>query len=93
MNKSVFHIPEGSESEFDFGFTAATKEEINHTKTQEFNEIEQKYQKIISKLLKTIGPFLNNLAKDGEDKEYIYWPNRKEKIEKFEMKLRQIAEG
>ena len=88
MSKNMFHISEDAELDFDFGFIAASKDDI---KVEEFSSKEIEYQKIITNLIKTIDPFLNNLAKDGENKEYIYWPNRKEKIEEFRKKLRKIA--
>jgi hypothetical protein len=96
MSKKMYSIPEDSEPEFDFGFMATSavkllKEAIQHTRVEEFSERELEYQKIITDLLKTIDPLLNMLAKDSEKAEYIYWPNRKEKIEEFRKKLRKIA--
>ena len=91
MSKNMYSIPEDSEPEFDFGFMATSKDDIQHTRVEEFSERELKYQKIITELLKTIDPLLNRLAKDSEKAEYIYWPNRKEKIEEFRKKLRKIA--
>ena len=37
-------------------------------------------------------PLLNNLAKNPE-KEYIYWPNRIDKLEAFRDKLREVYES
>jgi hypothetical protein len=90
----MFQIPEDpDEFEFDFGFFGASKDEIHASKIEEFSSVEADYQKRIQKLIKAIEPFLNNLAKDSDTKEYIYWPNRKEKIAEFAMKLRKIADG
>jgi len=82
--------------EFDFGFTAATSEEINapvvqHVTTKVLTETERKYETIIDNLLKAVDPLLNNLAKDSDSKTYIHWPNRAAKIEEFRVRLRKIA--
>ena len=39
-----------------------------------------------------IQPLLNNLQKNPE-KEYIYWPNRLEKVEEFSDKLSEVYKG
>ena len=36
-------------------------------------------------------PLLNNLAKDADTKEYIYWPSRKTKIQEFVTKLQEVV--
>lgn len=77
--------------DFDFGFTSASEDEIVAPIVVNNNEIEVKYQKIIDKMLKAINPLLNNLAKDADTKDYIHWPNRKQKIEEFKNKLNKIA--
>ena len=56
-------------------------------------ETAEGYQKIISNLLKSIEPLLTNLAKDADTKEYIYWPDRKIKIDSYRKKLYAIASG
>jgi len=77
--------------DFDFGFTSASEEEIVAPLFVNTNDIEVKYKKIIDKMLKAINPLLNNLAKDSDTKDYIHWPNRKQKIEEFKNKLNKIA--
>ena len=37
-------------------------------------------------------PLLNNLQKNPE-KEYIYWPNRLDKVEEFRDKLTEVYNG
>ena len=43
-------------------------------------------------LYNMIQPLLNNLQKNPE-KEYIYWPNRLEKVEEFSDKLKEVYTG
>ena len=82
--------------DFDFGFTAATSDEINapvveHVTSKVLTETEKKYEAVIDNLLKAIDPLLNNLAKDSDQKAYIHWPNRAEKIKEFKARLQKIA--
>lgn len=82
--------------DFDFGFTSASEDEIKAPVLQDLNlktETAEGYQKIISNLLKSIEPLLTNLAKDADTKEYIYWPDRKIKIDSYRKKLYAIASG
>lgn len=76
--------------DFDFGFTAVDEHEL---------EIAQKAAKVtndaaatqnkLDELYNAIQPLLANLKKNPE-KEYILWPNRVEKVDQFEDKLRKI---
>jgi hypothetical protein len=84
----------------DFGFTAVSDEEF---KQREINaakkamltvedKVEQQ-KRINQNIRDAIIPLLQNLMKDADEKEYIYWPNRKEKIQLFIQKLNRIASG
>ena len=86
---------------FDFGFTAVDETELeavqqaqdiaNETSTT-VSELEKRVKELEAKsdkLLGAIQPLLNNL-KANPEKEYIYWPNRIEKVEKFEEHLLNI---
>lgn len=76
--------------DFDFGFTAVDENEL---------EIAQQAAKVtntaaatqakLDELYNAIQPLLSNLKKNPE-KEYILWPNRVEKVDQFEDKLRKI---
>ena len=76
--------------DFDFGFTAVDENEL---------EIAQQAAKVtndaaatqakLDELYNAIQPLLTNLKKNPE-KEYILWPNRVEKVDQFEDKLRKI---
>tara|TARA_Y100000004_G_scaffold131063_1_gene147858 strand:+ start:63 stop:392 length:330 start_codon:yes stop_codon:yes gene_type:complete len=55
------------------------KAEIDQTKTA-LDSMKEDYEKRMRTLEKAIVPLLVNLAKNPE-REYILWPNRKEKIE------------
>jgi hypothetical protein len=77
--------------DFDFGFTAVDETELEavtvasqqvaaaSTDTKEMqNKMDTMYNAMI--------PLLNNLQKNPE-KEYIYWPDRHNKVEQFRDKL------
>lgn len=64
----------------DFGFSAVSEAEYNQVLTQADQTVEN-YKARIAELEKLIVPFLVKLIKTA-DKEYIYWPNRKEQIER-----------
>lgn len=78
---------------FDFGFTAVNENELESvqklsSQVQEATSLEQRNQQ----LYESIQPLLTQL-KQNPDKDYIYWPNRVEKIEQFERHLLSIYEG
>ena len=78
------------EEVFDFGFTTVTEEELEVVqKAQKSEETAQIVQEKIDRLYNAIQPLLNNL-KVNPSKEYIYWPNRMEKVEQFETYLQKI---
>lgn len=73
---------------FDFGFTAVDENELEavqqaaaqaSTSSETATELEDKLNKLYNAIL----PLLTNLKKNPE-KDYIYWPNRVEKVEAFE---------
>lgn len=83
--------------DFDFGFSLVNETELEAV--QEAQETVVSTTKVasataqkIDKLYNLIVPLLNNLAKNPE-KEYIYWPNRVEKIEAFREKLNEVYNG
>lgn len=77
--------------ENDFGFSIVSEEELRtheeELKLQVLNE-----NKRLIKLRDMIMPLLKNLC-ENEEKEYIYWPNRKEKIEKFIENINKIVDS
>ena len=77
------------DDDFDFGFTTVGEDEFVAREQKVTNNADTKVQK----MYKMIIPLLNNLAKDADVKEYIRWPNRKEKIAEFIRKLDQILES
>lgn len=82
--------------DFDFGFTAVTADELEEVRAVR-NEAEQlqgnahEWQQKAQSIYSAVMPLLNNLASDA-DKDYIYWPDRTEKIEMFKRKLLQILD-
>jgi hypothetical protein len=83
----------GDNDLFDFGFTAVNEDELEavqqlSTQVEEATSLEER----VNKLYNSITPLLNQL-KANPSKEYIYWPNRVEKIEQFEDHLYKIYKG
>ena len=79
---------------FDFGFTAVSEEELEVV--QKTSESAAKaaatatsYEDKLNKLYNAILPLLSNLKKNPE-KDYIYWPNRTERVEQFEDMIANI---
>ena len=74
--------------QFDFGFTAVDENELEAVQklSSEASTVaasaEQNEEKL-NKLYNAILPLLSNL-KANPEKDYIYWPNRTEKVEAFE---------
>ena len=71
----------------DFGFTAMDAEELASVDTKIIEKTTTATE-VIHKLDDFVRPLLENLAKDS-DKDYIYWPNRVEIINK---KLKELDE-
>lgn len=75
---------------FDFGFTAVDEDELEAVQTaaSAAGTVEER----LDALYNAIMPLLNNL-KANPEKDYILWPNRLEKVEKFESHLQSIYKG
>ena len=79
---------------FDFGFTAVDENELEAVQklSSEASTVaasaEQNEEKL-NKLYNAILPLLSNL-KANPEKDYIYWPNRTEKVEAFEDLIAEI---
>jgi|TARA_B110000977_G_scaffold63616_1_gene86519 hypothetical protein len=71
----------------DFGFTAMDADELASIDTK-IVEKTTSATEVINKLDNFVRPLLENLAKDS-DKDYIYWPNRVDIINK---KLQELDE-
>jgi hypothetical protein len=84
----------------DFGFSAVSEEELKKLENQlkqevnqksiEIQQIEETYKGKLEQLYETVMPLLENLAKDS-DKQYIFWPNRTEKMKAFIVKVNNIV--
>jgi len=84
----------------DFGFSAVSEEDLKAmerklqeevtSKQQALIEVEETYKGKLEQLYKMVMPLLVNLAKD-DSKEYIYWPNRTEKMNEFISKVKKIV--
>lgn len=75
----------------DFGFTALDADELASIDTK-IVEKTTSATEVIEKLDNFIRPLLENLAKDS-DKDYIYWPNRVEIIQKKILELNEIQKN
>ena len=81
----------------DFGFSAVTEQELDvvtkaTTDATEAQKVTDNLQAKLDNLYKTILPLLNNLKANSE-KDYIYWPNRVEKVKEFQGILEKIYNG
>ena len=79
---------------FDFGFTAVDENELEAVQktvaeVAAASSSNEELQEKLNKLYNSILPLLSNLKLNPE-KEYIYWPNRVEKVEQFEELISQI---
>lgn len=72
------------DDEFDFGFSVVDRDELEVV--QEAHRETEEWECKSRAIIKMIMPLLDNLAANPE-KDYIYWPNRTEKIEEFKRKL------
>ena len=80
---------------FDFGFSAVDESELESLQkaTAEVEEATASaltYEEKLNSLYNAIVPLLTNLKKNPE-KDYIYWPNRLERVEKFEDYISSIV--
>ena len=79
---------------FDFGFTAVSEEELEVVQktaasAEEAAATATSYEDKLNKLYNAILPLLSNL-KQNHEKDYIYWPNRVQKVEQFEEMIANI---
>lgn len=77
--------------DFDFGFTAMDADELDEVQTVKKEATSASEEALTLKekcdtLYNMIQPLLSNLQKNPE-KEYIFWPDRHNKVEQFRDKL------
>lgn len=82
---------------FDFGFSAMDEDELEAVqqataKVTEASSTATAIEDRLNSLYNMMTPLLNNLAKNPE-KDYIYWPNRLDKIEEFRDALDKVYQG
>ena len=83
--------------QFDFGFTAVDENELEavqklSTEASTVAASAEQNEEKLNKLYNAILPLLSNL-KANPEKDYIYWPNRQEKVEQFETHIQGIYNG
>lgn len=72
-------------NDYDFGFSLMSEDEIKENEKLLETAVLTESAKL-EEFKNMIMPFLNNLTKNPE-KEYIYWPDRVEKVKKFINKI------
>ena len=78
---------------FDFGFTAVDESELEAVqKAAEVSTAAEAVEAKLKRLYEAIQPLLKNL-KANPEKDYIYWPNRIDKVQAFESHIKKIVEG
>ena len=82
---------------FDFGFTAVDEDELQTVQaaTSQVSAVQEEAKSVqerLDNLYNAIVPLLNKLKKNPE-KEYIIWPDRLNKVEKFEDYIQKIYTG
>lgn len=80
--------------DFDFGFSLVDENELDavqqaYSQASAASGTAEQIQAKLDALYNMVMPLLNNLQKNPE-KEYIYWPNRVDKIEEFRDKLQSV---
>lgn len=53
----------------------------------------QEYRDRLNLLYKMIVPLLKNLVSDADTKPYIYWPDRKKKVQEFMARVETVVNG
>ena len=82
---------------FDFGFTAVNEDELESVRQaqQTSAQLSEQIKTVDNRakmLYDSIMPLINNL-KNNPEKDYIYWPNRYEKLDAFADNLYHIMNG
>ena len=83
--------------DFDFGFSAVSEDELESVQVanKQSEQLTAQLETIDNKaelLYAAIMPLIKNL-KANPEKDYIYWPNRTEKLDAFADKLEKIHTG
>ena len=75
----------------DFGFTAMDADELASVDTKIIEKTTSATE-VVNKMDNFIRPLLENLMKDS-DKDYIYWPNRTEILQKKIEELNSLQDS
>jgi len=75
----------------DFGFTAMDADELASVDTKIIEKTTSATE-VVNKMDNFIRPLLENLMKDS-DKDYIYWPNRTEILQKKIQELNSLQDS
>lgn len=89
------------DEDFDFGFTTLSEDDFKKREEvaaqeaaeQTAKEVSEAVNNKVQTMYNMIIPLLQNLAKDADTRDYIYWPKRKDKINAFIKKLDQVVKS
>lgn len=100
MTKVKYKYDIGDEID-DFGFSAVSEDELKELErklhedlqvtSSQLDTVTKSYQEKLEALYKLIMPLLINLQKNPE-KEYIFWPNRAEKVKEFVKRIDDLLD-
>jgi len=76
---------------YDFGFSLMSEDEIKIEEEKLKKVVENESHKL-NKVREMFMPLLKNLMKEPQ-KEYIYWPDRKERVELFIKELDKFIDS
>jgi hypothetical protein len=81
----------------DFGFTAVDEQELDAVQSKDLEKQAlagslSECQDRLDKLYRSFQPLLENLQENPE-KDYIWWPNRSEKVQQFAKHIEKIYTG
>ena len=79
------------ENIYDFGFSLMSEDEVKEEEKKLKKVVENESYKL-DKVREMIMPLLKNLMKEPQ-KEYIYWPDRKERVELFIKELDKFIDS
>ena len=78
------------EDEYDFGFTFSSEEEVVSSSVSPLEEQVIELRKRLTSIRKMYMPLLEQLSQQP-DKPFIKWPNRKQALDEYKVKLESLT--
>ena len=79
-----------SDDEYDFGFTFSSEEEVISTSISPLETEVIELRKRLTSIRKMYMPLLEQLSQQP-DKPFIKWPNRKQALDEYKLKLESLT--